>query len=288
MSNRDRVTRIAIASGKGGTGKTTVATSLALALRHVEHVQYVDCDVEEPNGHILLRPSFEEAIPVGIPVPSIDESRCTYCGQCAESCVFHAIAVSQSTKAALVFDKLCHGCGVCSYVCPEQCIAEHTREIGVVQKGQANGIAFVQGVLNVGEALAPPLIRAVKKHIAQEGVVLVDASPGTSCPVVEAVRGNDFCILVTEPTPFGLNDLVLAVEMCRAIGIPVGAIVNRDGVGDKQVDAYCEAQEVPILMRIPFDRHVAEAYSVGEPLIEALPEYADRLVRLYEDISRVV
>ena len=281
MRERNEVKRIAIASGKGGTGKTTVATSLALALNHV---QYVDCDVEEPNGHIFLNPSFEEAISVGIPVPSIDKSRCTYCGQCAASCVFHAIAVSKAAEITLVFDQLCHGCGVCSYVCPEQCITEQPREIGVVQKGQANGVTFVQGVLNVGEAMAPPLIRAVKKHLAEDRIVLIDASPGTSCPVVEAVQGNDFCILVTEPTPFGLNDLVLAVEMCRAIGIPMGVIVNRHGLGNDQVEGYCQQEGVPILMRIPFERRIAEAYSIGKPLIEALPEYRAHFQQLYEDI----
>lgn len=276
---------ISIASGKGGTGKTTVATNLALSL---EHVQYLDCDVEEPNGHLFLRPTFTERIPVGLPVPRIDESRCTFCGTCAEACVFNAIVVAKGTRRTLIFDELCHSCGVCSYVCPEGCIEEVPREIGVIEKGYAGEVAFVQGVLNVGEPMSPPLIRAVKRYMDPDRIALIDASPGTSCPVVEAVRDTDFCVLVTEPTPFGLNDLVLAVEMARKIEVPVGVVINRSDMGDGKVEEYCEREGIPILLRIPFDRRIAEAYSEGRPMVEVLPAYREQFQRMWEGIQVIM
>jgi len=273
---------ISIASGKGGTGKTTIAVNLALSLPK-GNVQLIDCDVEEPNSHILLSPSFRRVTPVGIPVPRIDESKCTSCGQCAKVCEYHAIAVI--VKTVLVFDEMCHGCGACSYLCPEKAIFEVEREIGIIQEGSSDGIQFVNGTLNVGEPMASPLIRKVKKHIQNGGTVIIDAPPGTACPVIETVRGTDFCLLVTEPTPFGLNDLALAVGMLEKLGIPKGVIVNKADIGDRKVWEYCESKNIPILMEIPMDRQIAELYSKGIPFVVERPSYMQTFQRLYENVE---
>ncbi len=271
--------KIAIASGKGGTGKTTVAVNLACVLANGgQAVQYVDCDVEEPNGHIFLKPAITVTEFAGIPVPVVDEDKCTGCRKCADVCQYHAIAVLQT---ALVFPELCHGCGGCALVCPAGAIREESRPIGVVETGAADGVAFAQGRLNVGEPMAPPLIRAVKKKAHAKGVVILDAPPGTSCPVVTTVRDADYVLLVTEPTPFGLNDLKLAVELIRQLGVRHGVVINRADSGDQRVRDYCGAEEVPVLGEIPDDRRVAEAYSRGELAARALPEWADRMQQLW-------
>lgn len=273
---------VSVASGKGGTGKTTVSTSLALSLGDV---QFLDCDVEEPNAHIFLKPDIKERISVGIPVPEVDDSKCTYCGKCAEICEFNAIVVIK--KKVLFFPELCHGCGGCSYICPENAIKEVEREIGLIEKGDAGRIHFSHGILNVGEPMAPPLIKQVKKQINNNKDAIIDASPGTSCPVVETVKDSDFCLLVTEPTPFGLNDLKLAVDMLKKLGIPSGVVINCADIGDDEVDKYCESERIPILMTIPWDRRIAEAYSKGIPLIEAMPEFKDRFSQMYGEIERL-
>jgi len=191
---------ISVASGKGGTGKTLIATSLALSLKNRGGVQLLDCDVEEPNDHVFMKPTITHSEAVSIPVPSVDEGKCTYCGICAEVCAYNAIAVMK--QKVLVFPELCHGCGACSYLCPEKAISEVTNEIGVIEMGHADGVVFIHGKLAIGEAMAPPIIRQVKEHASHEGTAIIDVPPGTSCPVVEAVKGSDFCLLVTEPTPY--------------------------------------------------------------------------------------
>ncbi len=277
---------ISVASGKGGTGKTLVATNLALSLAREDRVQLLDCDVEEPDAHIFLKPVINQSKPVVIPVPQVDEEKCTYCGQCAEVCAYNAIAVIK--KHVLVFSELCHGCGACSYLCPEDAITEVGREIGVVEIGNSKGLNFIHGKLNVGEAMAPPVVREVKKYVKQGKTTIIDVAPGTSCPVVEAVKRSDFCLLVTEPTPFGLNDLTLAVEMVRELGVPCGVVLNRAGVGDKKVEDYCFEESIPILLQIPLDIEIARLYSQGIPLVEGVAQYRDTFLKLFRDIEQVV
>ena len=270
---------LAVASGKGGTGKTLVATSLALSLDGQGQVQLLDCDVEEPNAHILLRPTITSSRPVLVPVPKVDKKKCTYCRLCSEACMFNAIAVG--AKTILVFPGLCHGCGVCSYVCPEKAISEEGREVGVVEEGQAGEVRFVHGRLTIGEAMPGPVIRAVKQRADRRITVIVDVPPGNSCPVVEAVRGSDFCLLVTEPTPFGLHDLILAIELTRKLDIPCGVVINRDGSGDAGVERYCAQQHIPILLRIPLDRRIAELYCRGQTLVAGMPFWREPFRELW-------
>ena len=277
---------ISVASGKGGTGKTTVAVNLALS---VDNVQFLDCDVEEPNAHIFLKPHIKKQEKAFIPVPEIDESKCVYCGTCAKVCVYHAIAVlpGQDGKkgTTLVFAQLCHGCGACSALRPEKAIKEVNREIGVVEIGTCGEMEFIHGKLNIGEAMSPPLIRQVKEHINLKKNVIIDVPPGTSCPVVTSVKGSDFCVLVTEPTPFGLNDLILAVEVLRKMKIPFGVVINRSDLGNNKTEEYCKQENIPVLMRIPFKKEIAMAYSKGEPMVKAFPEYKKEFAVLYRRIT---
>jgi MinD superfamily P-loop ATPase len=275
---------ISVASGKGGTGKTTVAVSLALSLEARRSVQFLDCDVEEPNAHLFIKPSIERSIPVFIPVPEVDEGTCTFCGKCAEVCAHNAIAVIKNT--VLVFSELCHGCGGCSLFCPEKAIEEVGKKIGVLESGAAGVLQFVHGKLDIGQPMSPPLIRAVKKTINKKRTVIIDVPPGTSCPVIEATKGSDFCLLVTEPTPFGLHDLRLTVETVRQLRIPIGVIINRAGFGDRDVEAYCQKENIPILMTIPFDRKIAVAYSEGIPVVEAIPAYRQKFFEIFERIEK--
>jgi len=281
---------ISVASGKGGTGKTMIVSNLALSL---SGVQLLDCDVEEPNSHIFIKPEIKEKIPVSIPVPEVDESKCTLCGRCQEVCVYNAMAVIRDPKDAkkgqvLVFPELCHGCGACSYLCPEKAIKEVNKEIGLVEIGERGDLQFVHGKLNIGAAMSPPVIRAVKKYKNPTRTILIDAPPGTSCPVIEAIKDSDFCVLVTEPTPFGLNDLILAVEVVRKLNIPFGVIINRSDLGDKKTEGYCRSENIRVLMNIPFKKEIAVAYSNGIPIIEALPEYKDDFERLFKDIKMLL
>jgi MinD superfamily P-loop ATPase len=277
---------ISVASGKGGTGKTLVATSLSLSLSDNHKVQLLDCDVEEPNANILLHLAVNQSQPVYIPVPKVDETKCTYCGKCAEVCAYNAIAVVKDK--VLVFPELCHGCGACSYLCPESAITEEGREVGVVERGASRNLELIQGKLAIGEAMAPPVIREVKKYIDPANIAIIDVPPGTSCPVVEAVEGSDFCLLVTEPTPFGLNDLSLAVEVVRKLGISCGVVINRVGIGGEEVERYCHREGIPILLRIPLDRNIAMLYSQGIPLIEGVPRWREEFLRLFQDIKNII
>jgi len=272
---------IAVASGKGGTGKTTVAVNLASVIGR--DVCLLDCDVEEPNCHIFLGPVFETTESVAVPVPVIDESRCTGCGECSRMCQFNAI-VSLKTEP-LVFPELCHGCGGCVRVCPEDAITEGRRDVGVVEVGRAGDVRFVHGRLRLGEAMAPPLIRAVKRHARADRLTILDCPPGTSCPMITAVRGSDVVVLVTEPTPFGLHDLVLAVETVRLLGIPFGVVVNRVGVGDGRVHEYCGSESIPILLEIADDRRIAEGYSRGELVVDTLPDLRRAFLDLLEAVK---
>ncbi len=275
---------ISIASGKGGTGKTTIATNLASALE--DRCQFLDCDVEEPNAHLFLKPDIKSEEKVFKLVPKADMSKCVLCGHCQEVCAFHAIAVVG--KKHLVFPALCHGCGACAHLCPYQAIIEEKKQIGVVQIGEVDNIDFFCGYLNVGEAMAPPVIREVKKYIKKDCDVIIDAPPGTSCPVIEAVKGSDFSILVTEPTPFGLNDLKLGVEVLRKLGISFGVVVNRSDLGDDKTTQYCDKENIDILMSIPFDREIAQSYSKGILMVDAIPAYRQKFLKLWDIIKKRV
>jgi len=271
---------LAIASGKGGTGKTTVSVNLARVLG--PDVQLLDCDVEEPNDHLFLKgaPRGEET--VTIPVPQVDESLCDGCGECGRFCEYHAIVSFGAT--ALVFPEMCHGCGGCAKVCPKKAIRETGQRIGVVETMESGNITLIQGRLDIGVAMSPPLIRAVKARLRKGVPAILDAPPGTSCPVIATLRGADFVMLVTEPTPFGLHDLELAVDMVRELCIPFGVVVNRVGIGDDRVHVFCKNKGIPILLEIPDDRRIAEAYSRGEIIVEALPEYRAHFERLREAV----
>jgi MinD superfamily P-loop ATPase len=274
---------ISIASGKGGTGKTLVTSSLAVSIKEKHQVQVADCDVEEPNAHIFLKPEFSEEEKVCIRVPRVNKSKCTYCGKCAEVCAFNAIAVINDK--ILIFEELCHGCGACSYLCPEHAITEHEREIGSVQTGSNGTIDFIRGTLNIGEAMSPPVIRKVKEKINPEKTVLLDVPPGTSCPVVESIQGSNYCLLVTEPTPFGLNDLTLAVEVVKLLQIPCGVILNRAGSGNELIETYCNSEGIPVLLTIPLDTDIAKLYSRGITLAEGMPDWQERFVELFQKIQ---
>jgi MinD superfamily P-loop ATPase len=275
---------IAVASGKGGTGKTTIATNLAKSIGH--GAQLIDCDVEEPNSHLFLNPLIEKSEKVYVPRPKVDLDKCTYCGECAKICRFSAIVVVK--KHVLVFPELCHGCGGCSKVCPEEAISEIPKSIGILEQGESHPLAFIHGRLEVGEAMSPPLIKAARTLAQVNGVVIIDSPPGTSCPVIASIKGSDFCILVTEPTPFGLNDLELAVEVVLELEIPAGVVINRSDIGDLAVKEFCEGRSIPVLMEIPEDRQIAEAYSRGEMIIDVMPEYKEKFQQLFAAIREML
>lgn len=287
---------ITVASGKGGTGKTTIAVSMALSLIEdgsgidSKTPLLLDCDVEEPNVALYVKPEIETHQEVGLLIPKIDFSTCTYCGICAEICRYHAITVIGDQ--VLVFPDLCHGCGSCKYLCPENSIDEIMEELGVIEIGRFGKLFFGQGILQVGKAMAVPVIRELKKQAltleANGRLIILDAPPGSSCPVVETMRDSDFVLLVTEPTPFGLHDLRLAVQVGRdELNLPVGVVINRDGIGDQGVEEFCAKESIPILMRIPYDRQIAEAGSKGIPLVEAMPEFRHRFQDLLASIMKL-
>ena len=283
--------KIVVASGKGGTGKTTVATSLALVASERGHVALLDADVEAPNAALFLRPVLTERQAVEQLVPQVDQAVCTHCGRCAEVCQYHAIAALPANT--LVFGELCHGCGSCTLNCPVEAIQEVPRLIGCIEAGQADGLSFAQGTLEIGEAMATPVIRALKRYAGRagwggEGLLILDAPPGTACPVIESLRGADVALLVTEPTPFGLHDLKLAVAVARDIlRLPVAVVINKDDARDGDVVSYCRTEDLPVLLHIPHRRKIAEAYSTGLTLVEALPEYRQPLLDLLDQLMRL-
>lgn len=284
--------QITVASGKGGTGKTTVATSLALSLalnNPAYSPLFLDCDVEAPNAHLFLKPHIESRKDVSILIPSIDDAKCTGCGRCAEICEYHAIAVVN--KKVLVFPQLCHGCGSCTLMCPTKAIHEIPNRIGALESGLTpSRIIFANGVLNIAEPMAVPVIKQLKKWFEPQPdqVVIIDAPPGTSCPVVEAARGADFLLLVTEPTPFGLHDLKLAIQVAKELGIQAGVIINRNGVGNAGVEDFCNTEKISVLMRIPYDIAIAKGTAQGRALVEIFPEYSSLFQQVFIEISRLV
>lgn len=264
---------VAIASGKGGTGKTTVATNLArICAAAGRATQYLDCDVEEPNGHIFLKPHIERCEDVTVEVPEVDMSKCTACGRCGQICQYSAIVCLQDQ--VLTFDSLCHSCAGCWLVCPSEAIKPRLLKIGELEIGRVGELGFVSGRLEIGRVRTPSMISRVKTEIQPDALAIVDVPPGTSCPVVAALRGVDFVLLVTEPTPFGLNDLKLAVELVREMGLPFGVVLNRDGIGNDETQSYCAAEKIDIVARLPDDRRIAQAYSSGRMIVDALDEYA--------------
>lgn len=274
---------ISIASGKGGTGKTSVAVNMALSIRNV---QLLDCDVEEPNAHLLLHPMISREKPVYNPIPLINEKLCDHCGKCGEFCQYNAIFVSPAK--ILVFPELCHGCGGCVLVCPKKAITEGKHKIGTLKQGRIGDLELVYGELEVGEPMAVPLIREVKRYIDKSRNVILDSPPGTSCPVIETVKGSDFCILVTEPTPFGLHDLKIIVQILEDIKIPLGVVINRAGIGDKKVYEYCKEKDIPVLLEIPYKRRIAELYSKGVPFGLEMPEWREKFQTLFDIVRRLV
>jgi len=273
-----------VASGKGGTGKTTVATNLAyVASLTGQTVSYVDCDVEEPNGHLFLKPEWLVRKPVTQLVPQVDETQCTQCGRCGQICQYSAI-VPLGAKV-LVYPELCHGCGGCKLVCAAGAISEIPREIGSLEMGWSDSIQFTRGLLNIGEAMSPPVIRQVRAAPPKTDLSIIDAPPGTSCPVIESVREADFLVLVTEPTPFGLHDLKLAVGMGQTLKLPLGVVINRADTGDRHTWEYCQANGLPILAEIPDDRGIAEAYSRGNLASHLSDGYRELFSRLLERIE---
>jgi len=273
---------VSVASGKGGTGKTTIAVNLALSLRNV---QILDCDVEEPNVHLLLNPKISKEKTVYTSTPSIQEGLCNLCGKCADFCNYNALFMG--SEKVIIFPELCHGCGGCVLVCPQNAIKEEEHVIGKVKFGFARGLELVYGELVIGKPFAVPVIKEVKRHINKDKTVILDSSPGASCPVIETINGSDFCILVTEPTPFGLHDLKIAVQVLKKMAVAFGIVVNRANMGDKKVYEYCEEQDIPILLEVPFERKIAELYSKGIPFCLEMPEWKEKFQMLFNKIKEL-
>ena len=280
--------RIALASGKGGTGKTTIATALArIASQRGLETVYVDCDVEAPNGHLLLRPSIESRHPVTRLIPVVDEQLCDHCDACQSACQFGAIVRLPATVQ--VYESLCKSCGACVAACPRRAIDERPSVVGRVETGRAGNLRFVQGVLDVGQPRSIPVIEAAKAGASADvDLAMLDAPPGTSCPMVTVVRDADLVLLITEATPFGLADLEIAAETVQTLGLAAAVVINRCDVGDRSVSEFCKARGIPILAEIPHQRTVAESYAEGdldgviEKLGDALTALLDRLLERSE------
>ena len=274
--------KIAVASGKGGTGKTFVSTSLALSID--KNLTFLDLDVEEPNAHIFIKPHFEEENDVGIPVPRVDYDRCDFCGVCQEVCAYNAIFAFPNTKKVVVFDELCKGCGACVVLCPQKALYEVPRAVGIMRRGSNGRIEFFDGKLNIGEINTTYMITHIKKQAGDRENIIIDSPPGTSCPMIQAVKGVDFVVLVTEPTPFGLFDLNLAYQVIKKMNIPSGIVINRYGLGDNRVEKFAEENKIPVLLRIPFSKEIAKYYSEGVSIVEVDDDWRKKFQKMYEDI----
>jgi MinD superfamily P-loop ATPase len=273
---------VAVASGKGGTGKTSVAVNMALS---VGNVQLLDCDVEEPNAYLFLKPKISQTKAVTVLVPVVNEALCNRCGKCSDFCQYNALFVG--TREVLVFPDLCHSCGGCRIVCPAEAISEEPQRIGTLKLGNAGNVELVYGELDVQKPMAIPVIAEVKRKIRKDKSVILDSPPGTSCPVIQTVKGSDFCVLVTEPTPFGLHDLKIIVQVLETMQIPCGVVVNRAGVGDKKVYEFCGEKNIPVLLEIPYDRRIAELYSRGVPFSLEIPEWKQKFQSLFETVTEL-
>jgi MinD superfamily P-loop ATPase len=273
---------VAVASGKGGTGKTSVAVNMALS---VGNVQLLDCDVEEPNAYLFLKPKINQTQEVTVSVPVVNEKSCNRCGKCAEFCQYNALFVS--TDEVLVFPDLCHSCRGCMLVCPVEAISEERHRIGTLKHGAAGDVELVYGELDVQKPMAVPLITEVKRQIRKGEDVILDSPPGTSCPVIQTVKGSDFCVLVTEPTPFGLHDLKIIVQVLENMNIPFGVVVNRAGAGDKKVHGFCREKSIPVLLEIPYDKRIAELYSRGIPFSQEMPEWKTKFQNLFKTVRKL-
>jgi MinD superfamily P-loop ATPase len=273
---------VAVASGKGGTGKTSVAVNMALS---VGNVQLLDCDVEEPNAHLFLKPKISQTKAVTVLVPVVNEALCNRCGKCSDFCQYNALFVG--TREVLVFPDLCHSCGGCRIICPAEAISEEPQRIGTLKLGNAGNVELVYGELDVQKPMAIPVIAEVKRKIRKDKSVILDSPPGTSCPVIQTVKGSDFCVLVTEPTPFGLHDLKIIVQVLETMQIPCGVVVNRAGVGDKKVYEFCGEKNIPVLLEIPYDRRIAELYSRGVPFSLEIPDWKQKFQSLFETVTEL-
>jgi MinD superfamily P-loop ATPase len=273
---------LSIASGKGGTGKTSIAVNIAISIKNA---QLLDCDVEEPNAHLLLHPNIKHEKPVYSLIPRINEKLCNNCGKCAEFCQNNALFVGP--EKVLIFPELCISCGGCILVCPKKAIGEEKHRIGTLKQGSSGDLELVYGELKIGEPMAVPVIKEVKRNMKKSKNVLLDSPPGTSCPMIETVNGSDFCILVTEPTPFGLHDLKIAVQVLEEMTIPFGVVINRAHVGNKKVYEYCRKKEIPILLEIPYKRKIAELYSRGIPFSLEMPEWKEKFQALFTEAKRI-
>jgi MinD superfamily P-loop ATPase len=276
--------RVTIASGKGGTGKTFLSANLACILSRHAATQYIDCDVEEPDGRLFLNPDIVQSSPVFVDVPEVNPLKCNHCGKCAEICQYHAIA--SLPNQTLVFPELCHSCGGCVWVCPTCALSWKKREVGVVSIGSRANLGFVEGRLRVGESQSPPVIHSVLEHADSQRIIITDAPPGASCPAIASVKGSDFVLFVAEPTPFGLHDLELVVEMARALKVPFAVVVNREGMGDARVEEYCRNENIPLWEKIPYDRNTAQIGSSGGLVVEEVSEMVPYFERIAQRILK--
>ena len=275
--------KITVASGKGGTGKTIIAVNIALS---IENSMLIDCDVEGPNSHIFFKGPMVKLKDVSILAPKFDLDTCTLCGKCVEFCQYNAISIIG--EKLLFFEELCHGCGGCKIICPVDAITEVDHNVGLIEKGGTEDLPLYHGLLNISEPFGVPIINQLKQFADDKKTTIFDSPPGTACPAVETMRDVDFCILVTEPTPFGLHDLTLTVDVIRQIGTPFGVVVNRDGIGDDRVDRYCEKESIPLLAKIPNDMEIAKLYSQGVPMVKGLPKYRELFEELFAKIKEMI